>query len=370
MNHYDIIIIGGGIAGASLAYELSPQKNILILEQEFSPGYHATGRSAAFWSQTYGGPYIEPLTSASSTFLRNPPMEFHHEGFLGHRGVINIAHKNQKSLVDNMLDQFANNDVALENVSQDFVWQRVPDVKIDWSYAVWEPDCCDIDATALHNAYLKAAKKNGVKLLCSAQYQGATRKSETWYVTTNKGEFSGDIIINAAGAWADDVAVKSNVEPIGITPYRRTVIECQIKQDIPETMPLIVALDGSFYFKALPHNHIWLSPHDETKSEACDAVAEEIDIAIAIDRLQNVVGWDIVKILKKWAGLRSFSQDRLPVIGFDKKTDNYFWFVGQGGFGIQTAPATAKIASHMILQNILPIEFNNIALERYKADRF
>ena len=370
MSHYDIIIVGGGIAGASLAYELSSQKNILLLEQEFSTGYHATGRSAAFWSQTYGGPDIEPLTSASREFLNNPPTPFQHKSFLRNRGVINIAHRNQKQLVDNMLGQFMDNDVELKAVEQDYLQQKIPHLKSDWNYAVWEAECCDIDASALHNAYLQSAQRNGSKLLCSVQYQAARRQDNIWHITTNKGEHSADIIINAAGAWADDVAIKSNIKPIGITPYRRTVIECQIQQDIPDVMPLVVALDGSFYFKALANNHIWLSPHDETKSAACDAAPEEMDIAIAIDRLQKVVAWDIVKIVQKWAGLRSFSRDRLPIIGFDKDNDNYFWFAGQGGFGIQTAPATAKIASHIILQNILPKEMENIAIEKYKPDRF
>lgn len=370
MNHYDIIIVGAGIAGASIAYELSHNKKILILEQEFSPGYHATGRSAAFWSQTYGGPYIEPLTSASGDFLKNPPSDFHDKSFLRKRGVINIAQKHQKSLVDDMVEQFANNDVLLAQKDKIFLQDKIPNLKSDWHHAVWEPDCCDIDVSALHNAYVKAAQKNSVEILCSAQFLSATQNDNLWNVKTNKGDFSADILVNAAGAWADQVAEKSQANPIAISPYRRTVIELEIGCDVPEDLPLIVALDGSFYIKALPNNHIWLSPHDETPSMACDAAADEMDVAIAIDRFQNIVDWDIVKITHKWAGLRSFSRDRLPVIGFDKNIENFFWFAGQGGFGIQTSPIAAKIAAHQILQNDASNIPNIIELHRYSPDRF
>lgn len=370
MRHYDIIIIGAGIAGSSLAYELSLHAAVLILEQEYSPGYHSTGRSAAFWSQTYGGPYIEPLTSASGDFLKRPPTDFYDKSFLRNRGVVNIAKKCQQPLVDNMMQQFADNDVVLENAGPDFLRDTIPGLKPDWQHAVWEPDCCDIDVAALHNAYVTTAQRNGTEILCGTQFQSANRTDKGWQIATNKGDFSAGIIINAAGAWADDVAAKSNVRPIGITPYRRTVLELEIRRDIPEDMPLIVALDGSFYFKALPNNHIWLSPHDETQSVACDAAADEMDIAVAIDRFQNIVTWDIVKIVHKWAGLRSFSPDRLPVIGFDKNAKNFFWYAGQGGFGIQTSPITAKIAAHKILGTETSRKFDGLDLDKYAADRF
>lgn len=385
MHEYDVIIIGAGIAGTSLAYELAHgalsvngqssrinPNRLLVLEQEFAPGYHATGRSAAFWAQTYGGPFIEPLTSASGDFLRNPPIDFHDSSFVNNRGAINIARGDQRHLVDEMILNFASNAVDLFAVDHDFIAAYVEGLNKNWNRAVWEPQCSDIDVAALHGAYIRNAKKLGVEILCLAPLQSAKYDGQSWQVQTAKGIFSSKIIVNAAGAWADDVAKKSQIYPQNITPYRRTMVELQLGITAPNSLPLIVAIDGSFYFKAMPNGNIWLSPHDETACPASDVVPEEIDIATAIDRFQNVVNWKIEKIVNKWAGLRSFSPDRLPVIGFG--ADNYFWFVGQGGFGIQTSPATAKIAAHKILhQNSgakMPDAMSHIDADKYRPDRF
>lgn len=360
---YDIIIIGAGIAGVSLAYELADNarllKNdnfkalrILVLEQEFAPGYHATGRSAAFWAQTYGGPYIEPLTSASGAFLKNPAAIFHDESFLNNRGALNIANEHQTDLMDVMLEKFASNNVKLSAVGYDFIKKQLDFINPHWNGAIWEPECSDIDVSALHQAYIRNAKKMGVAIISSAKMEKADFKDGVWHVKSAQGQYKSPIIVNAAGAWADDVARKSNMKPQNITPYRRTMIELQLNVKIPTNMPLIVALDGSFYFKAMPNGNIWLSPHDETACQAHDVAPEELDIAIAIDRFQNIVDCKVEKIIHKWAGLRSFSPDRLPVIGFGD--NNYFWFVGQGGFGIQTAPATSKIAAHKIIDILWP----------------
>lgn len=386
MHDYDVIIIGAGIAGTSLAYELAHgagsfsgqssgnnDQRILVLEQEFAPGYHATGRSAAFWAQTYGGPFIEPLTSASSDFLKTPPKDFHNSSFLNNRGAINIARHDQKHLADQMIANFISNEVDLSLVNFDFINAYVNGLKSDWNIAVWEPECSDIDVAALHGAYMRNAKKQGVEILCSAQFEAAQYENGLWNVQSAKGQFSSKTLVNAAGAWADDVAVKSQVQPQNINPYRRTMVELELDAKAPHSLPLIVAIDGSFYFKAMPGGNIWLSPHDETACPASDVAPEEIDIAIAIDRFQNVVDWKVKKIVNKWAGLRSFAPDRLPVIGFD--ANNYFWFVGQGGFGIQTSPATAKIAAHKILHHdnsggAMPDMMKHIDGSKYRPNRF
>jgi len=370
MRDYDIIIVGAGIAGTSLAYELAYERNILVLEQEFAPGYHATGRSAAFWSQTYGGPYIEPLTSASGDFLRNPPPDFHEGSFLNNRGAINIARNDQKNLTNNMIEQFTSNSVELSLVDKLYLNKHIPFLQKNWDNAVWEPECSDIDVSSLHNAYIKNAKRLGVEIACSSPLLNAEYKGSDWTVETNGKTYKCKILINAAGAWADDVAIKSGVKPMGVNAYRRTMIELEMATSINQDLPLIVALDGSFYFKALANNHIWLSPHDETICQACDVAPDEMDVAIAIDRLQNIVDWDIKRITHKWAGLRSFSKDRLPIIGFDTQNTNYFWFVGQGGFGIQTSPVTSQMAAYKLLKKDKPHYLSHIDDRKYAPARF
>ena len=368
-NHYDIIIIGAGIAGTSLAYELASDHDVLILEQEYAPGYHATGRSAAFSAQTYGGPDIEPLTSASRAFLKKPPMDFWEDSFLGERGAINIGRSDELYLAHDMIENFKDNGVELSLMQRDQLEDKILNLRSDWAHAVWEPDCCDIDVGSLHQAYISNAKKRGVEIICSNKFETAQHIG-AWAVETDKARYSSKILINAAGAWADQVAEKSNITPIGITPLRRTMVELEIAHHVPEDLPLIVALDGSFYFKAMPNNHIWLSPHDETISQAKDVSPEEMDVAIAIDRFQNIVDWEISKISYKWAGLRSFSPDRLPVIGFDQEYENYFWFVGQGGFGIQTSPVTSQMGACLLRGNEMPAHLTDINYEKYAPNRF
>lgn len=375
MQNYDIIIVGAGIAGMSLAYELahfqgSSYKKICVLEQEYAPGYHSTGRSAAFWSQTYGGPYIEPLTSASGDFLRNPPQAFYAGSFLNNRGALNIGRSDQPNLANEMIDNFSDNDVALERVGEDFIDPLLPNRKSEWDHAIWEPECSDIDVGALHNAYISNAKKLGVDIICSSSFDNAFYSNGLWQIKAGSQGFSSKILVNAAGAWASDVAIKADIKPIDIKPYRRTMVELELNRDIRIDMPLIVALDGSFYFKALGNNHLWLSPHDEILCEACDAAPEELDIAIAIDRFQNIVDWDIKRVVRKWAGLRSFSSDRLPVIGYDAEQPNFFFFVGQGGFGIQTSPAAAKCAAHILNNQPIPENLSHINVRKYAPNRF
>ncbi len=375
MQDYDIIIVGAGIAGTSLAYELaniehSPYKKICILEQEYAPGYHATGRSAAFWSQTYGGPDIEPLTSASGEFLRNPPKKFYDGSFLNNRGALNIARTNQTHLITDMIDNFSDNAVELQSVKESYIDSLLPNRNNDWNYAIWEPGCSDIDVAALHYAYMSNAKKLEVDIKCSCTFDSAFYDNGRWTINTPKQSYRAQILVNAAGAWARDVALKSNVKPIDIKPFRRTMVELELDQDISINMPLIIALDGSFYFKVMGRNHIWLSPHDEIACDAADVAPEEIDIAIAIDRFQNIVDWKIKRIVRKWAGLRSFSKDRLPVIGYDVRQPNYFFYVGQGGFGIQTSPAAAKIAAQILNKKPVADNLSHIDINKYSPNRF
>ena len=368
MTRYDVAIIGSGIAGASLASELAERCSVLLLETESQPGYHSTGRSAAFWSETYGGPDIQPLTSASGPFLANPPSEFSERSFLSARGALHIAQTGGEALVEAMFAEFLASGVSLDRVDRNGINQRLRGSHIDWTCGLWEPDCCDIDVAGLHGAYLAHARKNDVALRCNAAVRGLHYRGGHWSIETTGGTYEAGLVVNAAGAWADEIAGLAGLRTLGLQPYRRTVVQLAVDPPAPADLPLVVGLDGSFYFKPEAGGRLWLSPHDETPSPACDAAPEEWDVALAIDRFQQVVDWKIVKLETRWAGLRTFAADRLPVIGRDPLLPDFFWLAGQGGFGIQTAPAVAQLAAGLILGG--PLADTIIDPKRYAPNRF
>lgn len=330
MSDFDIAIVGAGIAGASLAAEIAGYRSVLLLEAEAQPGYHSTGRSAAFWDEAYGGPDVQPLTTASGPFLADPPADFHVGPLMQRRGALHIGIAAQNGLASAMLADFARSGVEIEVANSDFLKRIVPGIRHEWNQGLWEPACCDIDVAALHAAYLRSAKRHGARLQCNAPLRSARWRDSAWHIEAGGQSFTAGQLVNAAGAWADEVAAIAGVPKNGIQPYRRTIVQLRIEPQAPADLPLVIALDGSFYFKPDAGGSLWLSPHDETACAACDAAPEELDIAIAIDRLQQVVDWDVKRVEHRWAGLRSFAPDRLPVIGPDPTHAAFFWLAGQG----------------------------------------
>jgi D-arginine dehydrogenase len=338
----DIAIIGAGMAGASLAAALAGRASVALIEAESAPGYHATGRSAAFWTESYGGPGVYPLTSASGPFLRE-------NGFLAPRSALTLGRIGQEHQVEAFVREFANLGVSIEMLGREQVTDRVPGLRSDWTCGSLETDCSDIDVAALHQHYLSTAQQAGCMLYCGSRLKRATAEAAGWLLETeDRRQFRCAMLVNAAGAWADPVAQMANVMPLGIAPFRRTVAQLRVAPSPLETLPLVLDIAQQFYFKP-ESGRLWLSPHDETPSQPCDAAADELDVAKAIDRLGQVVDWQIERVEHKWAGLRSFAPDRLPVIGPDVRQPRFFWFAGQGGFGIQTAPAAADLAASILL---------------------
>ncbi len=341
-ERFDFAIVGAGIAGASLAAGLAGHGRVLLLEAEDRPGYHSTGRSAAFWTESYGGPLVLPLTAASGPFL-------HDGGFLVPRGALTLARVNERAELDAFISEFLALGVRVEPLERSDLVTRLPGLHDDWCCGAFEPDCQDIDVAALHQHWLASARRGGVELLCRAPLTAAIHAAQGWQLRLQDGrEFTARVFINAAGAWADPVAEAAGVAPLGIAPLRRTMVQLRMVQPIADDLPLVLGLDGSFYFKP-ESGRLWLSPHDEIPSPPCDAAPEELDIALAVDRFEQVVDWQIARIEHRWAGLRSFAPDRLPVYGFDPAAPDFFWFAGQGGFGIQTAPAAAELALGLLL---------------------
>lgn len=346
---YDVAIIGAGIAGAGLAAELAPYVSVILLEAEDHPGYHATGRSAAFWSETYGGSLVQPLSSVSGPFLENPPPAFSEHGFLKPRGALMIGRAQDEARIAAFMSEFEGSGVKLDRLEGTALDARLPGRRPAWDRAAWEPGTADIDVAALHAAYLRMAQKNGAVVSVRSRVAGISPNAGGWTLDCANGPVSARRIVNAAGAWADDIARLAGVPPIGIAPYRRTIVQLEVAADVPPELPLIVDINERFYFKPEGRNRIWLSPHDETLSAPCDAAPEEIDIATAIDRFEGVMAWRVMRVERAWAGLRSFAPDRLPVFGADPEAKGFYWCAGQGGFGIQTAPAISRLLAAEIL---------------------
>lgn len=345
MNQFDVIIVGGGIAGASLGAMIADKRRTLIIEAEDHCAIHSTGRSAAFWLAHYGGPEVMPLTLASLAPLNNgwPTME---RSWLRRRGGITIARRSvdlgnaaDGTPVVAPLTPLGRCD--LENV--------IPGLKQGWDFGLFDPSCADIDVAGLHQACLAHFRRLGGTLKCSTPLTAGRRVVNHWLVESGAEQLTGTILVNAAGAWADDIARRCSVRPLGIRPYRRTIVQLRVGQSGLKDLPLVNDALGQFYFKGEGDNRVWVSPHDEIPSDPCDAAPEEIDIATAIDRFEHVVDWPVERVERSWAGLRSFGPLRIPIFGYDSDASGFFWCAGQGGVGIQTAAAAAMITASLLL---------------------
>jgi D-arginine dehydrogenase len=359
----EILVVGAGMAGASLAAALAGKAKVTILEAEDLPGYHSTGRSAAFWSETYGGPLIQPLTSGSYRFLADPPADFSDRPFLSPRGAIHLADSDGRAALDALARTF--DGFPLEAMNRDRLEAMIPGLKAGWNHGLFEPTCADIDVAGLHAAFLGRARRGGADLVTNARLESAEHSGGRWRVSAGNRAFEGDVLVNAAGAWADDVARRCSERAIGIRPYRRTIVQLRVDPPVPPDLPLVIDATGNFYFKPEAGGRLWLSPHDETPSDPCDCAAEELDVAIAVDRLEQVVDWRVERVERRWAGLRSFAPDRLPVYGYSASGRGFFWCAGQGGFGIQTAPAAADLAAALLLGSAGAIDPAPYSAERF-----
>ena len=352
MIHFDIVIVGGGIAGASLGARIAGKARVAILETEDHCAFHSTGRSAAFWLAHYGGPAVMPLTLAS----RQPLQEGWPSGersLLHRRGAITIAREYM-----HLREAIAANsrEAPLEQVERPVLERLIPGLRDGWDFGVHDPSCADIDVATLHAGCLAQFRRAGGTLICSAGLKGARRSRDRWQIDAGGHTLTASTIVNAAGAWADDVASRCGAPPLRVQPYRRTIVQLRIGRSGLKDLPLINDALERFYFKGESDNRVWVSPHDETASDPCDAAPEELDVALAIDQFQSVVDWPIEAVERKWAGLRSFTPARVPAYGYEAGVPGFFWCVGQGGFGIQTSPAASAVAAALLLDDE-PAEF-------------
>jgi D-arginine dehydrogenase len=353
-RQFDVIVIGAGIAGASAAAPLALTHRVALLERESHPGYHSTGRSAALFSETYGNAPVRLLSRASRDFFFAPPEGFSDYPLVTPRGALHIARSDQTAHLDALLAMpgVAESAHALD---AEEVARLAPLLRPGYALAgVHEPNARDVDVHALHQGFLRQIRAAGGAIVTDAACLALERAPFGWRIATAAGDFEARIVVNAAGAWADEIAGLAGLSPLGVTPCRRTALLVEAPQaEGIAAMPLTIDAEEAFYFKP-DAGKLLLSPCDETPSPACDAQPDEMDVAIAIDRVESATTLQIRHVARKWAGLRSFAPDRSPVIGFDARAQDFFWLAGQGGYGIQTAPAAGRLAAALLARHDVP----------------
>lgn len=356
MPAFDFLVIGSGIAGAGAAYELSDGARVLLIEREEAHGHHTTGRSAALYMETYGNAVIRGLTRASRVFFEAPPEGFCDYPLLTPRGCLHIARPDQAAALA-AVPAKAQGGVVVP-LSREAALEMVPALRPDYVAAgMYEAAAMDVDVEALHQGFLRGARARGADIRLSHEAVGIERGSQGFTVTCTSGEaFEAKVVVNAGGAWADRIAELAGVRPIGLQPMRRTalIVEAPPGHDI-RGWPAVIDVDEQFYFKP-DAGRILASPADETPSEPCDAWADDMDVAICVERMQAAADIPVRRIVRSWAGLRSFVADRSPVIGFDDAAPGFFWLAGQGGYGVQTAPAAARTAAALARGRSVPAD--------------
>ena len=355
MKSYDVLVIGGGMAGVSIGYELAGDRSVGLVEMEPTLAYHTTGRSVATFLESYGGRVIRALTSASRDFMTEPPDGFDRPVltplplvWIVPHGELADLHALHDAVIDFVPD--------VELLSADRATELAVVAHRDWvAGGLLEPGASEIDVAALHAGYVRGLRQRGGEIHTSAGVASMHRKDGRWHVVDRGGQsYDAAVVVNAAGSWCDQVALVAGAAPVGIHPLRRTVFTIGAPSGVePGRMPLVADVKGTFYMK--PEGpQILCSPADEVPSEPCDARADEVDIARAIDVINAATTLDIRHVRSSWAGLRNFVADRSPVVGFDDRVDGFFWYVGQGGYGIQMAPALAETGAELIRTGSLP----------------
>lgn len=361
MQDFDFAIVGAGIAGVSAAFHLAPQlrsgAKVIILEREHVAAYHTTGRSAALHSETYGSAEIRAITVASGRFYRNPPQGFADHPLLTPRGALIAGRAEQKAAMQKSAADYAKLVPSVRWLEPAEVLKRQPLLRPEAAAggAIFEPEADDMDVAAIHGGFLKGARAAGAVLRLNSEVTALDRRDGRWTVWLKDGEtVSAANIIDAAGAWADVLGGMAGCVPVGLVPKRRTAFTFDAPPGLDiAKLPMVIDFDETWYIKPEVGQFL-ASPADETPSEPCDAQPEEMDVAIAVDRIETGTTLQIRRIKNKWAGLRSFVSDKNLVAGYDPKVEGFFWLAGQGGYGIQTGCAAGQLAASLALGKGLP----------------
>jgi D-arginine dehydrogenase len=351
---HDIVVIGAGMAGASIAAHLAKHASVRLLEMETRPGYHSTGRSAAIFSEAYGNDTVRALTRASRAFLYSPDPEFTTAQLIKPRAILLVARTSQAEALSRFIASGVPGD-GIEAKSAEEAQALHPLLRSDdlWGGA-YIKNAGDIEVHELHQGYLRLFTSRGGALTTEAQVIHLERNHGRWSVTSTRETFRAGVVVNAAGPWAGEVGVLAGAINVGLQPRKRTA--CLIKPPpghMVQEWPMLVDADEEFYLKP-DAGMLLLSPADETICDPCDVQPDALDIALAVDRIERATTLEVTRVTHKWAGIRSFVADRSPVVGFDPYQPEFFWHAALGGYGIQTAPALSRAGAALVMGK--PIE--------------
>lgn len=349
LHRCDFLVIGAGVSGAAAAAELALDGNVIMTEMEERPGYHSSGRSAALYTPNYGPAVVRAIIASSTPFYRAPPTGFAAHPLLAPRQAITFVGAGEEARIDSFM-AMASPDTPLQEISPQTACALAPLLRREVvTRAMLDPHVMDMDATAIHQGYLKLFKSRGGAVATDQRIVAIERSNGTWHVTSATGTtFEAAIVVNAAGAWADEIGQLAGLMPIGLQPKRRTAIVIAGDPTLaPANLPAVD--DGATEAYVKPDaGRLMSSLGDETPSPACDAQPEDLDMALIVDWLERNTHLSVRRIEHSWAGLRCFVEDHAPVVGFDPGHDAFFWLAGQGGYGIMLAAALGRITRELI----------------------
>jgi len=353
---YDAAVVGGGIAGVSAAYELARAgASVIVLEREADLAHHTTGRSAAQYLENYGEEAVRRLTLASRPFFEAPPAGFADAPLLAPRPMLEVGGPDRRDAVADLARRGAAMVPSIRLVDRAEIAVLCPVLRpAAAAWGAYEPEALDLDVMALHQGYVRGLRAAGGEIARSAEVGSITPDGAAWALATAGRTVRAGLLVNAAGAWADELAVSAGVARVGLRPLRRTAFTVGLPAGVDgRAWPLVHDIDEGWYFKP-EGDGLLVSPADETPSDPCDARADPADVALALDRLREATTLEVRHVRSAWAGLRTFAPDRVLVLGPDPDVASFIWCAGQGGFGIQTAPAAAQLVAAEATGSPLP----------------
>ena len=340
----DVIVVGAGIAGVGAAAHIAAEARVVVLEMEERPGYHTTSRSAAMFIASYGNETVRAVSAASHSELADPSNEVTGGSVLSRRGVLYLSGPDDPPLTGGFtLSE------GVQQITPDEAVRLVPILRGGAiADAHLEPDASDIDVDRLFQGWLRQLRRNGGEVVINAQVRALDRRADAWRFDTAAGPFEAPVVINASGAWGDEIAGLAGLPPVGLTPTRRSaaILPAPDGHDL-SGWPLFAGAAETWYAKP-EAGKLLVSPADEDPVPPHDAFVDDMTLAEGLDRYERAVTVPVERVERSWAGLRTFSPDRTPVVGFEPGVDGFFWLVGQGGFGVQTAPALSRHAARLV----------------------
>lgn len=361
---YDYLIIGAGISGAAAGYELAQHGKVVIIEAESHAGYHSTGRSAALYTPNYGPDLVRRVSQLSLPFLLQPPEGFVEHALLSPRGMLNVlptdAEQLEKTWLENSSDHFI-------GLTQEQTLSMAPFLRPERvGGAVYEKGVMDLDVSKLHQGFLRGFKQRGGILLTNSRVVSIVRGSSSWEVASNDARYQARVIVNAAGAWADEIGVMAKASKIGLQPKRRTAMTIDLPDSVGNRLVPAIDFHGVENYIKPEASQLMVSPGDEALVVAQDIQPEEMDIAVLVEWLERETTIEVKRVKHSWAGLRNFVTDGNPVVGYDEHVEDFFWLAAQGGYGIMMSASLARASASLLVTNQLPKDFIDVGIEKYQ----